>query len=737
MENQRWLVSLFANTPFENAIKATTALANMRLELVNAGKKPWLSPESVAREWENFRKEWGDKFWAANDRVLSNSNYISAIHAYDRSQVPIFGSMISPLKKWVMWQARDTWKSATDIVDYATSLGKTTSWAQAIDAGQRVFLQWAMAFYVTQAIWKSAFEQQWYTEEQAEELAKNQTKKMLPHPTEQFKDVVKSFPSSIGADFVIDTLKIGWQLIDSALSDTKQERNTHLTEAASLLKKSWKVLQTAEDFGYSIEDKLWESLWALTQKDATAAWVARLNTTRTSFEDTLKKYFGGDVDRVMENKAYKFLDSNTLDKTLPPWMQTTLLVMKDVYNQWDTDFANLLPAWEVWWVRFWAKETTSDTNDSIMDKKIRSQYTFQSAELLNNPEVKSFTDVYKKLWFSDENAKFLETETNRMIQAREWNKVTWKDFTTFDYNKDVKESTGFKDTQYTTIFRGKDFNEDIKLLREENPYMYNYIVGLVGNMKYLSDQGTYNPEWTKNLKTSVVFKKWVPIGSQLKAYTWPTTQDDRAVSEFHWSEPLTTAYINSVEQALAPKEWMTNDKILKNLRTLENLNKFIIDNSNTLHPYQVAMWLKAVEFNKILTKLWTNFQSIAKEFPNTAEMIRTWLRTRWELLNGWGLQEQPQTLSSIVQKTWTWSGNWYTSDISLPDITWWIIADKKKQKEFELPSGWKVQKVWWVWAQKSLAELLNSPWMKQAMSRWWQLQTREPLATFSKSLNQR
>lgn len=129
----------------------------------------------------------------------------------------------------------------------------------------------------------------------------------------------------------------------------------------------------------------------------------------------MKKYFGIDIDSTMENEAYKYLDNISADTTLPEWMKTSLLIMKDVYNTWDQDLLNVLPSGKIGGVNFGAIKKTNDQEDSIMEKKIRSQYTLDALNQLYDPTNTSFKDVFKKQGFPDETATFLEKEATRIL----------------------------------------------------------------------------------------------------------------------------------------------------------------------------------------------------------------------------------------------------------------------------------------------------------------------------------
>lgn len=50
--------------------------------------------------------------------------------------------------------------------------------------------------------YKNIFLEEGYTEDEAEKLAKASAKKMTPHPTEQFIDIARNFPSSVGISTV-------------------------------------------------------------------------------------------------------------------------------------------------------------------------------------------------------------------------------------------------------------------------------------------------------------------------------------------------------------------------------------------------------------------------------------------------------------------------------------------------------------------------------------------------------
>ena len=71
---------------------------------------------------------------------------------------------------------------------------------------------------------------------------------------------------------------------------------------------------------------------------------------------------------------------------------------------------------------------------------------------------------------------------------------------------------------------------------------------------------------------------------------------------------------------------------MKALDILEKVNAFIVQNAKSLHPYQDAISLKSVEFNKYLQDMFQNIGDMKDRFPVTFEMLKRGLRLRGELV---------------------------------------------------------------------------------------------------------
>lgn len=260
------------------------------------------------------------------------------------------------------------------------------------------------------------------------------------------------------------------------MTDSKNRKDAYLADAMAEVYRQWEILKTYDEFtdGKLQNQILGDNLASM--QGATRSGTAKLHTENTPFKDNIKKWFGVDVDATMENEAYRYLDNVSTETNLPDWMKTSLLVMKDVYRSWDEDLLNALPSGELGGVKFGATQKTDAQTDSIMEKKIRSQYTLDALQKIYDPTTTSFKDVYLKQGFKEDEANFLAKETSRMLLSLD--KKEGKTASIEKGNQKVEENMGV-DYKYFQMGEGKTFQDQMENMRVNNPYLYNYTVGLV------------------------------------------------------------------------------------------------------------------------------------------------------------------------------------------------------------------------------------------------------------------
>ncbi len=753
----------------ENAAKADVALRGMRRALLSNWYKDVYTPEWIAKSWDQFRDKNVNEYIQAREQIRQDTRLIADVSRQSRLTTLGLYNTAWALKTYMLGVINQSTQDASTLVNAITNkvgADKLVEAPEVINSIRRLSLVY-WAYLAAEQLVEEGLEAQGYVYEELSEewkalydsIKKNYAKRISATPDSMLNDLAGWLVSNVGLSKAYTLFNDIWQAVTELGQSNNDKRYSELgldiLNAGARFFAAWNAVNEAYSL-YSPDNET-----GLDALSATAWLPGRWNQTRyglatwqnsDSKVESFMNMLGFKQDQAVLDHLYGMKSDLEMQSDIPdPIKRAAVIWLK---SQGQRIAQSNFPVISDIASQLSGTEKSIDWNGWV-NNRLKSQYAYEATDRLMNGEAKTLTEFLTLNWIDPQWKQFINQAINNRVETIA-GKLPKANKTTGE----LSEGTGNEQVEWTInnfldprIWARDDrwVLDNWKDMQTKNPKLFNDTMAFIWWLALAEDERKakgldIDLDYIKKIGKDWKLEPNDPLALQIfdkdvKTISDSTAQDDKAIADILGTPALKTSFTEAVADTLGKygdyiksegKEWA-----LSRLDKLENLTKVIMENSQFTNGYINALSLMNFDTKsalRSLAKLWVTADVIQNRFPALYDSLINALSLRGEDTDK---SEKSPTLSSIVQKTWTWGGKWYTSDISLPDITWWIIADKKKQVKFELPSGWKVPKVWGVWAQKSLAELLNSPWMKQAMSRWWQLQTREPLATFSKSLNQR
>lgn len=722
----KW-VAISSGIRQENAAKTWLALRSMRRNLLDNGYKV-TDTKSIIDAWNQFKQEKPVEYTYARNNIYNEAQFLGSTNRLDKAGFLGLQRVLWPIKTF------NTWLVATTLDDARTiySEVKKGLTAKGIDpvrlgkAGERLVSNMVAPVLIYWAIYEMLPDDM--DDKLKDKIAKTWQENTWNTNVESVVNWVKGLPDAIGIDVAMEVIDATANQYDIATADRPWSTKWKIMLGKWIddIRRIFAWVNTINRLsalsGKSLQETITDAIGTTNLEDATKYWVATWVSTDSTLE-AIWNLFGFPIDtpiNALLRKPESVLSQDEAD--IKRWILDFMNVAR-VFKDADIPYsysnsAFLTAGWDIKERLFGEKDATKKTPEQILLEK---QDVYDVITNLDTDKKKPFNELLLDMNVDPR----LTTVIKSNIDAYLW-KIAKQ-------NNNVEETFRF-DYDPRRLTEDGYFQTVINDMRLKNPRAYNDTVSFLSEIAWVAK--TFDYSQLKQSKSGT----WEFADKQADAYfkdllaKYNESSDvqNQAIADYWNEKSLTTSAVNQAFKVLndIDVQKLTQQELQDKVQLVNDYLSFIEKNANYTGNHTDAASLQSFETAKKLVESAKLGKFISK-MPMLELFVKRALSLRWEDVP----EEWWQTISSIVQKTWTWKWNWYTSDISLPELTWWIIPDKKKQKEFELPSGWKASKVWWVWAQKSLAELLNTPQMRQAMSRWWQLQTREPLATFSKSLN--
>lgn len=711
----------------ENAAKTWLALRSMRRNLLDNWYQV-TDTKSVIDAWNQFKQEKPVEYTYARNNIYNEAQFLGSTNRLDKAGFLWLQRILWPIKTF------NTWLVATTLDDARTIYSEVKRWltAKGIDpvrlgkAWERLVSNMVAPVLIYWTIYEMLPDDM--DDKLKDKIAKTWQENTWNTNVESIVNWAKSLPDAIGIDVLMEVFNATANQYDVATADRPWSTKWKIMLGKWIddIRRIFAWVNTINRLsalsGKSLQETITEALGTTNLEDATKYGTAA-GVSTDSFLEWVGNLLWFPVDtpiNALLRKPESVLSQDEADikRGILDFMNVAR-VFKDADIRYSYSNSAFLTAW--WEIKerlFGEKAATKKTPEQIM---LEQQDVYDVITNLDTDKKKPFNELLLDMNVDPRLTTVIKSSIDSYLGeiAKQNNEVE----ETFRFSYDPRRLE--EDWYFQTI---------INDMRLKNPRAYNDTVSFLSEIAWVTKGFDYSQlKQNKNWAWQFADKQADAYFKDLLAkYNESSDVQNQAIADYWDEKSLTTSAVNQAFKVLneIDVEKLTQPELQEKFKMVNDYLSFIEKNANYTGNHTDAAALQSFETAKKLVSS-AKLGKFFTKFPMVDLFVKRALSIRWEdVPDEW--QTTP-TLSSIVQKTWTWSGKWYTPDISLPETTW-IIPDKKKQKEFELPSGWKAPSVKSVWAQKSLAELLSTPQMRQAMSAWQRLQTREPLATFSKSL---
>lgn len=742
----------------DNVVKSQIALRWMRRVLLDHWYNKVYTDADILSSWDKFKNEKVDDYLYERNNIYNDTLMAGDLSRQAQASFIWWQKVLWPVKTFQTWLVSRFLNDARTVVSWLTLKEWSVDKVQVAKAAERIIRNIAWPVVMYNAIL-------WMLPDDMEDDIKKKIASAFQkrYWSTQFEDVATMawwLIDMIPVEKAMQLAKVvtdAWLIYEKWRNDNVDYHTILDAEISTWLNNLAKAIAPIRDIsnaawvatGKSLQDILSEKAWVTNLEDATRYWLDKWSRWSNlkyisklmwvNLDDTINNYIKNPEAVVAGTAPIKDTWYGRLADTMLTQINP-LLAWKEAQVQRNLEDSIIWTAANSTAAQLGMNWAPVQEDTWVGKRAIEKQMVYNVQEALS----------------SDFNGKD-DNESMKNLLVKSDIDPRWSQYVLQEYNKhlaSMKKENDTAESQIGSYMYPKDITAtglqwQLQELAIDNKKAYADFVGWLADFTLAESARKW--KWDAITFTGDNFVNWniepnteedkKYFDTVKKTYGKVSSNAAQAIADYRDEKSLVTSAISGAYTLLWNIAEMKKEDAQKALDIMDKYLGFLERNSKYTGNHLDAAALKSFDTAPILEWLASKWIKIGSQYKNVIAAIIGWLWLRGEETSI-DLKQSP-VATQMLQWAWPSSWTWYTQgsttwDGSLSSLlssiwTW----QKIKPLKLELPSGWKVAKVWWVWAQKSLAELLNSPWMKQAMSRWQQLQTREPLATFSKSLNRK